>query len=61
MRRYVLRRWELQRHILSRGDHASISVGWVEGWFFKDKKLRGFKPGVTVYDNNPFMKTWIAP
>jgi len=46
---------------LSRGDHASIAVGWVEGWFFKDKKLRGFKPGVTVYDNNTFMKTWIAP
>ncbi len=40
---------------------ASIAVGWVEGWFFKDKKLRGFKPGVTVYDNNTFMKTWIAP
>ena len=53
--------WELQRHLLSRGDHASIAVGWVEGWFFKDKKLRGFKPGVTVYDNNTFMKTWIAP
>jgi peptide/nickel transport system substrate-binding protein len=52
--------WELQRHILSRGDHASIAVGWVEGWFFKDKKLRGFKPGVTVYDNNTFMKVWIA-
>ena len=53
--------WELQRHLLSRGDHASIAVGWVEGWFFKDKKVRGFKPGVTVYDNNTFMKTWIAP
>jgi peptide/nickel transport system substrate-binding protein len=52
--------WELQRHILSRGDHASIAVGWVEGWFFKDKKLRGVKPGVTVYDNNTFMKAWIA-
>ena len=52
--------WELQRHILTRADTASIPVGWVEGWFFKDKKLRGFKPGVTVYDNNTFMKVWIA-
>jgi len=53
--------WELQRYLFSRGDHASIAVGWVEGWFFKDKKLRGYKPGLTVYDNNTFMKSWIAP
>jgi len=53
--------WELQRYLLSRGDHASIAVGWVEGWFFKDKKLRNYKPGLTTYDNNTFMKVWIAP
>ncbi len=52
--------WELQRHILGRGDHASIAVGWVEGWFFKDKRLRNYTPGVTVYDNNTFMKVWLA-
>jgi len=39
---------------------ASIAVGWVEGWFFKDKKLRNYKPGLTTYDNNTFMKVWIA-
>lgn len=53
--------WELQRYLLAKGDHASIAVGWVEGWFFKDEKLRNYKPGLTVYDNNTFMKTWIAP
>jgi ABC-type transport system substrate-binding protein len=53
--------WELQRHILGRADTASIPVAWVEGWFFKDKKVRGFKPGVTTYDNNTFMKVWLAP
>jgi peptide/nickel transport system substrate-binding protein len=53
--------WELQRHLLAKGDHASIAVGWVEGWFFKDKKLRNYRPGLTVYDNNTFMKVWIAP
>ena len=52
--------WELQRYLLAKGDHASIAVGWVEGWFFKDKKLRNYKPGLTVYDNNTFMKVWIA-
>ena len=43
-----------------RGDAASVAVGWVEGWFFKDKKLRNYKPGLTTYDNNTFMKVWIA-
>jgi peptide/nickel transport system substrate-binding protein len=52
--------WELQRYLL-KSDHASLAVGWVEGWFFKDKKLRGFKPGLSVYDANTFMKTWLAP
>ncbi|MBI2527633.1 MAG: ABC transporter substrate-binding protein [Candidatus Rokubacteria bacterium] len=53
--------WELQRHILGRGDHSSLAVGWVEGWFFKDKRLRNYRPGVTTYDNNTFMKVWLAP
>ncbi len=52
--------WELQRYILGRADTASIPVGWVEGWFFKDKRLRNYKPGVTTYDNNTFMKVWLA-
>jgi ABC-type transport system substrate-binding protein len=52
--------WELQRHILTH-DTGAISVGWVEGWFFKDKKLRNFKPALTTYDANTFMKVWIAP
>jgi peptide/nickel transport system substrate-binding protein len=52
--------WELQRHIL-RGDGAGVAVGWVEGWFFTDKKLRNYKPALTTYDNNTFMKVWLAP
>ncbi|HEY3067057.1 MAG TPA: ABC transporter substrate-binding protein [Methylomirabilota bacterium] len=52
--------WELQRYILSRGDAASVPVAWVEGWFFKDKRLRNYKPGLTTYDNNTFMKVWLA-
>jgi peptide/nickel transport system substrate-binding protein len=53
--------WELQRHILNRGDAATVAVAWVEGWFFTDKKLRNYKPGLTTYDNNTFMKVWISP
>jgi ABC-type transport system substrate-binding protein len=52
--------WELQRYILSRGDTATIAVAWVEGWFFTDKKLRNYRPGLTTYDNNTFMKVWIS-
>ena len=51
--------WELQRHIL-KGDGASIAAGWVEGWFFTDKRLRNYKPGLTTYDANTFMKVWLA-
>ena len=52
--------WELQRYIFSRGDTATIAVAWVEGWFFTDKKLRNYKPGLTTYDNNTFMKVWLS-
>jgi peptide/nickel transport system substrate-binding protein len=52
--------WELQRHILTQ-DTGAIAVGWVEGWFFKDKKVRNFKPALTTYDANTFMKVWLAP
>jgi hypothetical protein len=46
---------------LNRTDNGTIQVGWVEGWFFRDKKVRGFRPGLTAYDNNTFMKTWLSP
>ena len=37
----------------------SVPVAWVEGWFFVDKKVQGYKPALTVYDNNTFMKVWL--
>jgi hypothetical protein len=48
----------LQRHILSSAPGA-IAVGWVEGWFFKDRKLMNYKPAPTAYDSNTFMKVWL--
>ena len=50
--------WEIQRHILA-GAPAAIPVAWVEGWFFRDKKMMGYKPAQTTYDNNTFMKVWL--
>jgi peptide/nickel transport system substrate-binding protein len=50
--------WELQRHILA-SPTAAVPVAWVEGWFFRDRKVQGYKPALTVYDNNTFMKVWL--
>jgi peptide/nickel transport system substrate-binding protein len=51
--------WELQRHLLS-GAPSAIPVAWVEGFHFVDRKVRGYKFAPTVYDNNTFMKVWLA-
>ena len=50
---------ELQRHLLS-GAPSAIPVAWVEGFHFVDKRVRGYKFAPTVYDNNTFMKVWLA-
>ena len=51
---------ELQRYLLTTGTTGAVPVGWVEGFFFRDKKVRGYKPALTTYDGNTFMKTWLA-
>jgi len=50
---------ELQRHILT-GAPSAVPVAWVEGWFFKDKRVRNYKASPTVYDHSTFMKVWLA-
>ena len=49
---------DLQRYILTEGGSAVV-VGWVEGWYFRDKRLRGYVPAPTVYDNNTFQTVWL--
>jgi peptide/nickel transport system substrate-binding protein len=51
--------WELQRYLYTAAPGA-IPVGWVEGYFFRDKRVQNFKPGLTLYDNNTFMKVWLS-
>jgi peptide/nickel transport system substrate-binding protein len=51
--------WELQRDLLTR-DTPAVTVGWVEGWYFLDKRVQNYKPALTVYDNNTFMKVWLS-
>lgn len=50
---------ELQRYLLTQ-DLPSVTVAWVEGWFFRDKRVQNYKPALTVYDNNTFMKVWLS-
>ena len=50
---------ELQRYLLS-GVPSAIPVAWVEGVHFVDKRVRGYKFAPTVYDNNTFLKVWLA-
>ncbi|MBI2154888.1 MAG: ABC transporter substrate-binding protein [Candidatus Rokubacteria bacterium] len=50
---------ELQRHLLTQ-DTTAVSVGWIEGWFFRDKRVRNYKVSPTIYDHNTFMKVWLA-
>ncbi len=50
---------ELQRTILL-GAPSAVPAGWVEGFHFVDKRVRGYKFAPTVYDNNTMMKVWLA-
>jgi len=50
---------ELQRYLLTQ-DTPGVIVGWIEGAFFAEKRVRNYRPGPTVFDNNTFMKVWLA-
>jgi peptide/nickel transport system substrate-binding protein len=49
---------DMQRYLLTE-DNPAVVVGWVEGWFFNDKKLKNYRRANTVYDNNTFMNVWL--
>jgi peptide/nickel transport system substrate-binding protein len=51
--------WELQRYLLSQ-DAPAVAVAWLEGWYFLDKRVQNYRPALTVYDNNTFMKVWLS-
>jgi len=50
---------ELQRYLLTQ-DTTAVVAGWVEGWFFQDKRVRNYKASPTIYDHSTFMKVWLA-
>jgi peptide/nickel transport system substrate-binding protein len=50
---------ELQRYLLTH-DTSAIPVAWIEGYFFRDKRMRNYKASPTFYDHFTFMKVWLA-
>lgn len=50
--------YKMQRYLLTE-DNPAVAVGWVEGWFFNDKRMHNYRRANTVYDNNTFMNVWL--
>ena len=48
----------MQRYLLTE-DSPAVVVGWIEGWFFTDKKMKNYRRANTIYDNNTFMNVWL--
>ncbi|MCZ6873027.1 MAG: ABC transporter substrate-binding protein [bacterium] len=49
---------EYQRLIL-RGDSPIVTYGWPTGPWYMAKKLKGWAPGPTIYDNASYHAVWI--
>jgi peptide/nickel transport system substrate-binding protein len=49
---------EYQRRILQ-GDTPIVTYGWTTGPWFMAKKLKGWSPGPTVYDNASYQGVWL--
>jgi peptide/nickel transport system substrate-binding protein len=49
----------LQRRLLT-VDTGAIPLGWIEGWYFRDPRVRGYRPTLSIYDGNAFEDVWLA-
>ena len=49
----------IQRHLLVE-DTGAIPMGWVEGWYFLDPRVRDYRPALTIYDANTFASVWLS-
>ncbi|MBI4083348.1 MAG: hypothetical protein HY423_12135 [Candidatus Lambdaproteobacteria bacterium] len=52
---------DLQRYLLTEEHTGSLVVGWINAWYFKDKRLKNFHAAATQYDAGTFMKVWLEP
>jgi len=40
-------------------DSPGVVAGWLNGWYFTDKKLKNYHMPPTSYDNNTYMAVWL--
>ncbi|MBI2525117.1 MAG: ABC transporter substrate-binding protein [Candidatus Rokubacteria bacterium] len=52
--------WNLQRHLLTLEAPPLVVVGWPQGWFYKDRRVRNHKYPASFYDDTTYTKVWIA-
>ncbi|MBI3031652.1 MAG: ABC transporter substrate-binding protein [Candidatus Rokubacteria bacterium] len=52
--------WELQRYLLTLESPPLVVVGWPQGWFFKDKRVRNHRYPPSFYDDTTYTKVWLA-
>ena len=51
---------ELQQHILT-SDSPTVVVGWIDGWYFRDKRLHGYQPSAIGYGNTSWAHVRLGP
>lgn len=49
---------DLQRHLYT-VDTPGVVVGWLNGWYFTDSRLKNYHQPPTSYDNNTYMAVWL--
>ena len=49
---------DLQRYLYT-VDSPGVVAGWLNGWYFTDKKLKNYHMPPTSYDNNTYMAVWL--
>lgn len=52
--------YELQRYILSQ-PLPQLTLGWIGGWFYVDKRVRNHKPAKLQYEELTHTTLWLSP
>ncbi|MBI3325919.1 MAG: hypothetical protein HYZ81_04350 [Nitrospinae bacterium] len=49
---------ELQRYILKQ-PLPQLTLGWISGYFYVDKRVRNFKPAKSIYEGLTYVNVWL--
>ena len=50
---------ELARYIHAQ-PMATITLGWLEGWFFRDNRVKGYVRPLGSTDSNTMVRVWLG-